>query len=56
MGWHPGSSQKGLAEGGHHVLAVLGCGGEVSADCVAVLGACLAGEAPGDVLLDLGRP
>ena len=55
MGWHPGSSLEGLAEGGEHVVAVLGRGGEVSADCVAVLGAVFAGQPPGDVLLDLGR-
>jgi hypothetical protein len=60
VGWGWGgiqrSSQDGLAEGGHHVLAVLGRGGEVSADCVAVLGVVFAGEAPGDVLLDLTGP
>ena len=38
-------------EVGDHVLAVLGRGGEVSADGVAVLGAVFAGEAPGEALL-----
>jgi hypothetical protein len=52
--WYPGFSLECFAEGGQHVLAMFGCGGEVSADCVAVLGAVFAGEAPGDVLLDFG--
>lgn len=55
-GWYPGFSLEGVAEDGHHVESVLGCGGEDPADCVAVLGAVFAGEAPGDVLLDFGWP
>src|SRR5829696_5784934 len=55
FGWYPGSAEDGLAQGIHHVAAVFGGGGEVSADSVAVLGSVLAGEAAGDLLLDLGR-
>ena len=53
VGWYPGVSEDGLAQYVYRVAAVFCCGGEVSADSVAVFGAFLAGEASGDVLLDL---
>src|SRR5205085_1457847 len=56
VGWHPGPSDDGVVEGGHYVVAVFGGGGQVAADGVAVLGPCLAGEPPGDCLLDFAGP
>ncbi len=55
VGWHPGPAEDRAAQGIHRVEAVLGGGREVAADAEAVGGALLAGEAPGDLLLDLGR-
>ena len=53
VGWDPGSAEDCFAQCVHHVVAVLGGGRQVSPDAVAVLGALLAGETSGDLLLGL---
>ena len=55
-GRQPGSAENRVVEGLHRVVSVLDRGGQVAADPVPVFGAGLAGEAPGDLLLGLGRP
>ena len=53
-GWHPGDAEEGVAQGGQDVGVVLGGGGDVAADGVAVLGGCLGAEAAGDLVLGFG--
>ena len=54
--WHPWPAPQRVAQDGDHVEAVLGGGGQDPADRVAVSGAVLAGEPPGDVLLHFAGP
>src|SRR6266496_2453553 len=53
-GWCPWSAEQRVANGGEDIGAVLGCGGGVAADAVAVGGGLLRAQPAGDFLLGLG--
>jgi hypothetical protein len=55
-GWHPGDAEEGVAQGGQDVGVVLGGGGDVAADGVAVAGDLLGAESAGYFLLGLCGP
>ena len=54
-GWHPGAADDRAAERGHGIDAVLGGGGEVTADGEPVAGDVLRLQSAGDLLLGLVR-